>query len=129
MTEKLDNGVNLIELRIESVPQIFHSLDPSPFRERELDKSAEEFIVSCARDLPSHASFKIVVHLPEDQLAKPGARDITPAITQFFSYRADLYLGATGAFDDSGAGRPCNSPIAVERNSHESDEAFRQSNS
>jgi hypothetical protein len=90
MTAKSEHGPNLIELRIESIPQIFHSLDPSPFRERELDQNAEEFIVSWARELPSHAPFKIIVHLPEDQLAKPGARDIAPAITQFFSYRADL---------------------------------------
>jgi len=85
-----ERGPNVIELRIESVPQIFHSLDPSPFRERELDKKAEEFIVGWARELAPRAPIKIVVHLPEDQLAKPGARDIGPAISQFFAYRAEL---------------------------------------
>ncbi len=88
--ERSDRGPHPIELRIESVPQIFHSLDPSPFRERELDKKAEEFIVSWARELTAHAPIKIIVHLPEDQLATPGARDIGPAITKFFTYRAEL---------------------------------------
>ena len=36
---------HLIELRVNNVAQLFHTLDPFPFRERDLDKEAEEFIV------------------------------------------------------------------------------------
>ena len=35
---------HLIELRVNNVAQLFHTLDPFPFRERDLDKEAEEFI-------------------------------------------------------------------------------------
>lgn len=38
----------------------------------------------------SGVPLKICVHLPEDQLATPGARDIGPAITQFFDYQAEV---------------------------------------
>jgi hypothetical protein len=86
--ERSDRGPHLIELRIESVPQIFHSLDPSPFRERELDKKAEESS-SVGRGSSQHTR-RSRVHLPEDQLATPGARDIGPAITKSFAYRAEL---------------------------------------
>ena len=41
----------LIELRVNKVAQLFHTLDPFPFRERDLDKEAEEFIVGWAREL------------------------------------------------------------------------------
>jgi hypothetical protein len=61
----------LIEIRVEKLAQLFHSLDPLPFRE--FDKDAEEFIVSWARELPRDQSFKIVVHVPEEQLALPEA--------------------------------------------------------
>jgi hypothetical protein len=90
MSEQSQTGADAIEIRIESIAQLFHSLDPSPFHEKDLDKDAEEFIVSWARELPSDIPIKIVVHLPGKQLALPEAKNIGPAITRFFSYRAQM---------------------------------------
>lgn len=42
----------LIELQLETIEQLFHSLDPFPFHRKDLDRDAEEFIVSWARELP-----------------------------------------------------------------------------
>ncbi len=81
---------SLIAIRLENIAQLFHSLDPLPFREKNLDKDAEEFIVSWARELPADQPFKIVVHLPEEQLTLPEAQEIRPAIKQFFAYRAQV---------------------------------------
>jgi hypothetical protein len=81
---------NLIAIRIENISQLFHSLDPLPFREKNLDKDAEEFIVSWARELPADQPIKIVVHLPEEQLTLPEAQDVGPAVKQFFAYRAQV---------------------------------------
>jgi hypothetical protein len=80
----------LIEIRVEKLGQLFHSLDPLPFREKDLDKDAEEFIVSWARELPRDEPIKIVVHVPEEQLALPEAQDVGPAVKQFFAYRAKV---------------------------------------
>jgi len=41
-----------IQLRIHELRQLFNSIDPSPFRERDLDPDCEEFIVSWAREQP-----------------------------------------------------------------------------
>jgi hypothetical protein len=90
MSEASASDANSVEIRVESVSQLFHSLDPSPFREKDLDKDAEEFIVNWAREIPSDAPIKIVVHLPEHELALPEAEEIGPAITQFFANRADV---------------------------------------
>ena len=82
--EQLKAAGHSIELRIEDVSQLFHTLDPFPFRERDLDKEAEEFIVSWARELPRDSQLRIVVHLPESQAALPEAREIvrlSPAIS------------------------------------------------
>jgi hypothetical protein len=53
MSGSSTSDVNAIEVRIETISQLFFNLDPSPFREKDLDKDAEEFIVSWARELPS----------------------------------------------------------------------------
>ena len=35
-----------IELRLRRIEQLFDSFDPAPFHEKDLDRDAEEFIVS-----------------------------------------------------------------------------------
>jgi hypothetical protein len=67
---------------------MFDTLDPSPFREKDLDKEVEEFIVSWARELPRDLPFTIVVHLPEKQLTRLEAKEMGPAVTGFFRYSA-----------------------------------------
>ncbi len=37
-------------VRVAELRQLFNAIDPSPFRERDLDPRAEEFIVEWARD-------------------------------------------------------------------------------
>jgi CBS domain containing-hemolysin-like protein len=78
---------NAIEIRIDDISQLFHTLDPFPFRERDLDKDAEEFIVSWARELRADQPFRIVVHLPEAQASIPEAHEIAAAITGYFGHR------------------------------------------
>jgi len=88
MTDQAVTDTNTIEVRLSSIDQLFNTLDPSPFREKDLDKEVEEFIISWARELPTDLPFTIVVHLPEKQLARAEAKEIGPAITGFFGYSA-----------------------------------------
>jgi hypothetical protein len=73
-----------IEIRLSSAAQLFHTLDPTPFREGDLDAEAEDYILAWARELPADAPIRIVVHLPEDP-----APDLQAAIRGFFANRAD----------------------------------------
>jgi hypothetical protein len=41
-----------IEIRLSRPQQLFNSLDPSPFHERDLDQDAEEYIVDSADEYP-----------------------------------------------------------------------------
>jgi hypothetical protein len=52
-----------IALRVGELRQLFNSIDPSPFRERDLDPQAEQFIVDWAREASRTAAPAIVVHL------------------------------------------------------------------
>lgn len=79
-----------IELRVEDVGQLFDTLDPFPFRDRDLDKEAEEYIVGWARELPSATPIRIRVHLPEAEAKTKAASDIGDAFGRFFAYRADM---------------------------------------
>jgi hypothetical protein len=88
MCEQQPAAENVIEIRIEKIAQLFHSLDPFPFHEKDLDSDAEEFIVGWARELPPDKPFRIVVHLPETQALTPEAHELGAAITQYFGYRA-----------------------------------------
>lgn len=77
-----------IELKVDEARQLFESLDPFPFRERDLDKNAEDYIVGWARELPRDASIKIVVHLPEAQIHDKLTAELGEAVSHFFAYRA-----------------------------------------
>ena len=44
-------GCALIEVHVSELKQLYHSLDPTPFRERDLDPRAEEFITGWAREI------------------------------------------------------------------------------
>jgi hypothetical protein len=90
MDKQLPSAARAIEIRIEDISQLFHSLDPFPFHERDLDDDAEEFIVSWARELPADQPLKIVVHLPDTQASRPEARELGRAMTRYFNYRASI---------------------------------------
>jgi hypothetical protein len=77
----------VIEVRVAELRQLFHAIDPSPFRERDLDPRAETFIVEWARDLPRDAPLSLLVHLgraggPEDEAEMLG-----DAIHEYFRQR------------------------------------------
>jgi hypothetical protein len=78
-----------IELRVERIAQLFHSLDPYPFRERDLDKDAEDYIVAWSRELDSKEPITIIVHVPEDEAQSKAASALPDAFAHFFAYRVD----------------------------------------
>lgn len=81
---------NAIEVRVEEITQLFDTLDPFPFRERDLDKHAEEFIVGWARELPRRQPLKIIIHAPEKELGKEHAKELAAALRRYFDYRAEV---------------------------------------
>jgi hypothetical protein len=53
----------VIKVHVGELKQLFNSIDPSPFRNKDLDPTAEEFIVGWAKDLPRDAALALVVDL------------------------------------------------------------------
>ncbi len=85
--------ISVIELTVQEVAQLFESLDPYPFRDRDLDKDAEEFIAGWARELPRDHALRIVIHLPEAQAKSHAALETAGGMSRFFAYRAEAISG------------------------------------
>ena len=92
----------LIEIRIDSVDQLFNSFDPSPFQARDLDDDAEEFIVGWALEHRRARELRILVHLPPDECESEGAKDLSSAVSKHFTYRADMMKRELGELFRSG---------------------------
>jgi hypothetical protein len=78
----------VIEVRVAELRQLFNAMDPSPFRERDLDPRAEAFIVGWALDLPGDAPLSLLVHLERPCGPAVEATLLGDAIHQFFMQRA-----------------------------------------
>ncbi|HKW90364.1 MAG TPA: hypothetical protein VJX92_00610 [Methylomirabilota bacterium] len=78
-----------IEIRLARPQQLFNSLDPSPFHDRDLDEDAEEYIVESADDYPIKKPLTLIIHLPADHVAGGDRPDLAQAIHNYFAYRFD----------------------------------------
>ncbi len=83
-----ENGRYEITIRVRTIAQLFESLDPSPFRERDLDLHVDEFVVGWVRELPRGVPFTIAVELPAEEAVKPEARRIGEAFANYFRHQA-----------------------------------------
>jgi hypothetical protein len=77
-----------IEIRVEKAAQLFDAFDPLPYPHRDLAKTAEDFIVGWARELPRGAPISITVHMPSQEMQSEEARHLSAALSYYFSSRA-----------------------------------------
>lgn len=77
-----------IELKLRRVAQLFHTLDPSPFRDSDLALEAEEYIVGSALELPKDAQIEIVIYLPAAEISQASTLDVAGAIRNYFDHRS-----------------------------------------
>jgi hypothetical protein len=82
-----ENGRVLIEIKLNSIAQLFNSFDPAPFYEKEIDTAAEQYIVDTVKDFPLKTKFRIVIYLPQEKCDCEEAKKIIPAIHTHFQYK------------------------------------------
>jgi hypothetical protein len=78
------------KINLSRLPQLFNSLDPSPFLERDLDRDAEDYIVGSAEKAPRQHALALVIHLPADQLPAQGLPNLRDAIHNYFAFIAAI---------------------------------------
>src|SRR5262249_17957794 len=79
-----------IEVFVDRIEQLFNSMDPSPFPDKDLDEDAEECIVSWVQEFPTNDPISLVVQV--NQLAARGdvQESVQTAIRNYFAYRMKL---------------------------------------
>lgn len=82
-------GCEVIEVHVGELRQLFNAIDPSPFREKDLDAAAEKFIVDWARDLPRDAPLALLVHVDRPADLPDATAILRDAIREFFGHRAE----------------------------------------
>lgn len=90
MTTNYDLPPNcqLIEVHVSDLKQLFHSLDPTPFRERDLDPKAEAFIAGWARELKPELPLGLVVHVDQAVTPADHITVLQDAVREYFGERA-----------------------------------------
>lgn len=78
-----------IDLKLGEINQLFNSMDPSPFNDKDLDHDAEEFIVSWAHEYPPDEPVTLCIHLDQWPAEDPSEL-IREAVHNYFAYRAKI---------------------------------------
>lgn len=85
-----EEGRGVIEVQLRDVNQLFDSLDPSPFRNRDLSPAAEEYLVESVKEMTTASPCALVVHLDTSTASAGEEHLIGEAIRVHFARRAML---------------------------------------
>ncbi len=83
-----EGGDTLIEIRLRELRQLFHTLDPAPFHEKDLDSAAEEYLLEACREAGTARPVRLVVYLPPSEAQSEAAQTLGDAVHHYFQYRA-----------------------------------------
>lgn len=77
-----------LPLYLGEIRQLFDSMDPAPFQERDLDDKTADYIVDSAREAPEGVPLVLVVHLGREADADTTATALSRAVDDYFGRRA-----------------------------------------
>ena len=83
-----------LDLRVRELPQLFNSLDPTPFLNKNLDRACEAYIENWALSLPHDSHLHLRVHV--EQLTTPAAAAgelVADAVHHYYGYKIGLLRG------------------------------------
>jgi len=82
--------VHQLELRVRDFGQMFNSMDPTPFLNKNLDREAEAFIEAWALGFPPDSQLHITIHLEHLPTEGDSSALMTEAIHNYFNYKSGL---------------------------------------
>ena len=101
--DPISANCQLIEVQVAELKHLFNAMDPSPFREQDLDPSAEEFIVGWGRELHRDAPLALLVHLDRPAGLPEEPAILREAIREFFDHRSEASRRDFGGSSSSAA--------------------------
>ncbi|QDK36461.1 hypothetical protein [Bdellovibrio sp. NC01] len=83
---KIENGLQIIEIKVSDVKQLFDLRDPAPFREKDLDENFTRYLEAYTDEVTTRYPLKIKIGITN------LSEDVTPniikeAIRQYFEYQ------------------------------------------
>lgn len=84
-----EDGHWLIELRLSSPRQLFNTIDPSPFHEKDLDDAAERYIIGAVENFPEDTPLQLMLHLPDEYRTTETREQLGSALRNYFGWRAE----------------------------------------
>ncbi len=88
--DKIPANCGIIEVRLQELSKLFDAMDPSPFRERDLNPNAEEYIVDSAKELPAKTPLALVLYLDKPAALPDEGRAVGDAIREHFVRQSEL---------------------------------------
>lgn len=81
-----EGSAQALALHVTELRRLFNSLDPAPFRQRDLDPAASDYIVEWAQEQPAAAPLGLVVHTDLPAPAADAA-SLRGAVQEYFRDR------------------------------------------
>jgi hypothetical protein len=83
---RVEDRYTCVDIRLRSVQQLFDGRDPAPFRERDLDEDAADYLSAAAEEIPAGEALKIVLWLESLPGPELSQTDIADAIHSHFEH-------------------------------------------
>jgi hypothetical protein len=80
---------DVLELYLGETRQLFNSMDPAPFRERDIDPAAAQYILDWAYEVSRRRPLGLVVHLGRENTSGDSTTIVTQAVHEYFRGRAE----------------------------------------
>jgi len=88
--DQIPEGCRVIELHLRELAQLFDSLDPSPFHEKDLDGDAEEYIVDSIKEQPVREQNALVLSVDQTAGHPEEGHVVGNAVRVHFARAAQL---------------------------------------
>ncbi|WP_200883090.1 hypothetical protein [Massilia sp. BSC265] len=82
-----------LELRVRELPQLFNSLDPTPFLNKDLDRNCEAYIENWALQLPRDSHLNLTIHVEDIESPELASELVADALHNFYAYKVELVRG------------------------------------
>jgi hypothetical protein len=86
---RVENGRSCIDLKVRHTRQLFDTRDPAPFRERDLDGDAVEYLLAAAQEIPRKQPLAVVVTISEEPEPRLTPDVIAEAVHHHFAYEGE----------------------------------------
>jgi len=81
--------IQRLSLQVREIAQLFNSMDPTPFLNKDIDPRAEDYIEAWASGFAPGSHFHITIHLEQWPTDGDPSEILKAAIQNHFSYKAE----------------------------------------